>query len=128
MVLAPKKILWQPVRDWKTTFYWLRWRSPWLSSLLEAKVDAEANRIDITIRAPRSMNPPKTEKERAPSVATLSVYVDGRLVDLSRDVVVTVDGKERYRGVPEASLATLVRSAEEREDPEYAFAREVRFD
>ena len=40
-------------------------------------------------------------------------------------IVVAVDGRERWRGVASPSLATLLRTAEEREDPEYAFALEV---
>ncbi len=119
----PVKIVWQPVREWKKTFYWLRWEEPWLGSIVTAAVDREANRIDVTVKIPRTPNPQKAEKERTARTASLSFYVDDRLVDLGRDVVVTVDGKERFRGVPEPSLATLVRTAEELEDPEYVFAR-----
>ena len=67
--------------------------------------------------------PPKAE--RGARIAAMSVYLDERLVDLSREVLVTVDGKERFKGVPALSLVTLVRSGEEREDPEYAFAAEA---
>jgi hypothetical protein len=48
------------------------------------------------------------------------------VLDLGKEIVITVDGKERYRGIPALRLATLVRSAEEREDPEYVFAAEAR--
>jgi len=54
------------------------------------------------------------------------VYLDDRVLDLSKEVVITVGGKERYRGRPELQLATLLRSAREREDPEYVFAAEAR--
>lgn len=121
----PRKIVWEPVRQWKHTFYWLRWTDPWLEGLLVAEVDVERNRIDVTLRAPRSMDPAAEEAKRPARVAALSLYVDDRLVDLGREVVVSVDGRERYRGVPEPRLEVLVRSAEEREDPEYVFAREI---
>lgn len=121
----PQKIDWQPTRDWKTTFYWLRWSEPWLGAEVVATADKTKNAVDVVVKSPRSAEPKKTEAERAARIAKLSVYLDARLVDLTKEVVVTVDGKERFRGVPVLSLATLVRSAEEREDPEYAFAAEA---
>jgi pimeloyl-ACP methyl ester carboxylesterase len=124
----PDTIVWQPTRTWKTTFYWVRWTDPWITSELTASLDRAANSVAVTVKAPRSMNPRATEAERPARIAKLSVYLDERLVDMSKEVVVTVDGKERFRGVPRLSLATLVRSAEEREDPEYAFASEAAWD
>ena len=124
----PAKIVWQPTRTWKTTFYWLRWSEPWLCSEVTATANREYNTVAITVTAPRSATPQKTEAERPAQVAKLSVYLDDRLVDMSKEVVVTVDGKERFRGTPQLSLVTLVRSAEEREDPEYAFAAEAAWD
>ncbi len=119
----PETIRWQPVRDWKTTFYWVRWTKPWLSSELVATLDRDANRIDLVVTKPRSATPNAEQREAA--VSTLSVYLDERLVDLSKEVVVTVDGKERHRAVPELRLTTLVRTAEEREDVQYVFAAEA---
>ncbi len=121
----PQRIVWQPVRPWKTTFYWLRWTDPWLDCELTASADRGANRVDVAIKAPRSPDPRATEAERPQRVAKLSVYLDERLVDMTREVVVTVDGKERFRSVPKLSLAVLCRSAEERQDPQYAFAAEA---
>jgi pimeloyl-ACP methyl ester carboxylesterase len=112
----PEKVDWQPTRAWKTTFYWLRWSDPWLGAEVVATANLAYNKVEVVVKAPRSAAAAKTEAERASRVAKLSVY---------REVVVTVDGKERFRGVPALSLATLVRSAEEREDPEYAFAAEA---
>lgn len=117
----PVKIDWQPTRTWKTTFYWLRWSDPWIGAEVVATADRARNAIAIDVKSPRSATPKETEAERPDRVAKLSVYLDDRLVDLSKEVVVTVDGKERFRGLPVLSLVTLVRSAEEREDPEYAF-------
>ncbi len=121
----PAKIDWQPTRTWKTTFYWLRWSEPWIGAEVIATADRAQNRIDVVVKPPRTANPKATEAERPSRVAKLSVYVDERLVDLSKEVVVTIDGKERSRVKPTLSLATLVRSAEEREDPDYAFAAEA---
>lgn len=121
----PSIVDWQPTRSWKTTFYWLRWADPWIGAEVVATANREYNRIDLVVKAPRSATPRETEAERPARVASLSVYLDERIVDVAREVVVTVDGKERYRGIPRPSLPVLVRSAEEREDPEYAFAAEA---
>ena len=122
----PVKIVWQPVREWKRTFYWLRWDEVWLNSLVTATRDAARNAFDIVVERPRSRDAVKTEALRELYVKSLSVYLDDRVLDLSREVVLTVDGKVRYRGMPELRLGTLLRSCEEREDPEYAFAAEVK--
>jgi pimeloyl-ACP methyl ester carboxylesterase len=120
----PERIVWQPTRPWKTTFYWLRWSDPWLGAEVVADADRAKNAIAISVKSPRTATPTATEAERPARIAKLSVYLDDRLVDLSKEVVVTVDGKERFRGVPRLSLVTLVRSADEREDPEYTFPAE----
>ena len=122
----PEKIVWQPTREWKDTFYWLRWEEPWLDSLLTATVDRARNAVDLAIESPRSPQPLKIRQEREERIQGISVYLDERLFDLSREVVLVVEGKERYRGRPEPRLATLLRSCEEREDPGYAFALEAR--
>ena len=121
----PATIRWQPVRDWKTRFYWLRWGKPWLGSELVATLDRDRNAVDIVIEKPRTATPQRTEEEREAHVATSSVHLGERLLDLEREVVVTVDGKVRFRGPVGRSLATLVRTAEEREDPAYVFAAEA---
>lgn len=121
----PAKVLWQPSRTWKTTFYWVRWRRPWIGAVLSATADRASNRIDVTVKAPSGADPRAIEAERAAHVDTLSFLLDERLLDPSREVVVTVDGKERWRGLATPGLAVLLRTCEEREDPEYAFSREA---
>jgi hypothetical protein len=122
----PKKIVWQPVRDWKATFYWVRWDDPWLGAVLTAELDRAANRIDVTVRAPFGKLGPSADAERAAHLESLSFYVDDRMLDMEREIVVVVDGVERCRTLAESSLDTLVQSAEEREDPEYVFLRRLR--
>jgi pimeloyl-ACP methyl ester carboxylesterase len=121
----PGKIVWQPVRPWKTTFYWLRWGEPWLGAEVTATCDRARNAVDVTVKLPHTAPVRELEAQRAARVASLSVYLDERLVDMTKEVVVSVDGKERFRGRPPLRLATLVESAEEREDPQYVFAAEA---
>ena len=122
----PRKVLWQPSRDWKKSFYWVRWARPWLGAVLTARVDLPNNTIEVTVQAPVGPDKAKIEAEREERILALSFLVDERLLDVTRDVILKIDGQERFRGIPAPSLAALVRSAEEREDPEYAVAREVR--
>ena len=124
----PTKIRWQPCRDWKKRFYWLRWERPWIGCEVVATVDRDANVIDVGIAMPRTATPLKTEAERESFVSTLELSLDPGLVDMSREVVIRVDGAVRYRGIPTLSIATLVRTAEEREDPRYVFAAQVGLD
>ena len=120
----PHVVRWQPVRDWKTTFYWVRWQRPWIGSVLEARVDSEANSITVTVEKPRTVKSKEAEARREEHVCTLSFLLDG-LLDVSREAVVLVDGVERFRGRVPARLETLARTAQEREDPQYVFAHEA---
>ncbi|MCG3135366.1 MAG: hypothetical protein HMLKMBBP_02992 [Planctomycetes bacterium] len=125
----PAKVVWQPSRAWKTAFYWIRWTDPWIGSVLTATADRARNAIDVTVKAPVGPDPKAIEAERAAKTASLSFYLDGvpgaEWLDPTKEVVVTVDGKERARTVPQATLATLLRSAVEREDARYACAAEI---
>ena len=122
----PKRVVWQPSRDWKTSFYWVRWDRPWLGAVLTARVDQPNNAIDVTVRPPAGPDPLGIEAERESRIAALSFLVDDRLLDVTREITLRIDGRERARVLPETSLGLLVRTAEEREDPEYVFCREVR--
>ena len=121
----PKKIRWEPVRDWKTTFYWLRWQSPWLRSNVVVELDPERNAVDLSVKNPRSRDPARTAEEREGWLESLSFLLDDGMLDLSQEVLVTLEGKEHARRQPVRRLATLVRNAEEREDPRYAFPVEI---
>ncbi|MHC4923536.1 MAG: hypothetical protein ACYTG4_05595 [Planctomycetota bacterium] len=121
----PEKIVWQPTRTWKTTFYWLRWTDPWRNSILTATVDRERNAVDIVIEKPRAAGGERAALDREDHVRTLSVYLDDRVLDMTKECTVTVDGKVRHRGKPVLRLETLIRSCDEREDPRYAFAAEA---
>ncbi len=90
---CPKKIVWQPTLPWKRQFYWLWWEQPVPEALVVAEVDQKKNRIRV---------------ECDHDAATLSVLLDDRLVDMSKEVVVELGGKEVFRGVPERRLTTIL--------------------
>jgi len=105
----PKKIVWQPSRAWKHAFYWLWWERPTLGTVVTVESKGD-NRFDVAATGP---------------IVGLELLIDPRLVDVTKEVVVNVGGKEVWRGVPVPSLRTLVETAVERADAEYVFAGKV---
>ena len=93
----PKKIVWQPALTWKTQFYWLDWPDPRSGAIVIAELDREANRVDV--------------KSDGKSVAGLRVLLSHEVIDIEKEVVVTLDGTEVFRGVPATSWAVLCRTA-----------------
>jgi pimeloyl-ACP methyl ester carboxylesterase len=104
----PKTVTWQPSRLGKRHFYWLWWDPPRLGDVVTAKV-AGPNRFEVA-----SSGEP----------AGLSILLDERLADLSKEVVVALNGKEAFRGVPRRSLRTMVKTAA-RNDADLLFVAEV---
>lgn len=106
----PKRVLWQPVLSWNRMFYWLWWDHPVPKTLVDAQVSAD-NTIDVDLGG----TPP----------AGLRILLDDRLVDLGREVVIRVEGKEVFRGKVPLTLSTLLMTAAERNDPELLFPARV---
>jgi predicted esterase len=91
----PKHLLWQPSLPWKRQWFWLRWRAPEAGAILEARA-VEGNAIEITT------------VEGSGDVTGLSVLLGPPLVDLEKEVVIRVDGKEAFRGLVPRTLSTLL--------------------
>ncbi|MGH7149309.1 MAG: hypothetical protein ACREIU_01360, partial [Planctomycetota bacterium] len=106
----PAKIVWQPVRPAKRMFYWLFWDPP---------------RTDATLVAER-VAPNEFALRLEGGFEGLSVLLDERLADFSKEVLVRVNGSERFRGKVAPSLATMLLTAAERNDPEMLFPARVR--
>ncbi|QDV09646.1 Alpha/beta hydrolase family protein [Planctomycetes bacterium Poly30] len=93
----PDHVLWQPALDWKTSFYWLDWPEPRLNALIEATLDGEKNHIAV--------------KSDGKNVKGLGVLLSSAIVNMDEEVTVTLDGTEVFRGIPQTSWATYVRTA-----------------
>ena len=93
----PTKIVWQPSLSWKTTFYWLDWPEPRIDAIVVAELDRDANSIAVT--------------SDGSSVKGLGILLSSAVVDLEKEVVVTLDGEEVFRGVPKTSWAVFCRTA-----------------
>jgi len=89
----PLKVVWQPTLTWKRQFYWLWWDAPLKNAIVVAELDRGSNTVRITSEQ---------------SLKGLSVLLDENLLDLSREVIVSVNGAESYRGIPTPSLAVLL--------------------
>jgi pimeloyl-ACP methyl ester carboxylesterase len=50
------------------------------------------------------------------NVARFTVWLDAKMVDVSRPVTITVDGRRRFSGIVKPSLATALESYERRQD------------
>ena len=105
----PDKVIWQPTLEWRRRSYWLWWDKPVLNALVEAELDKQANTVRIKCDQP---------------AAGLFVLLDERTLDPGKELVIELNGKESWRGVPQARLSTLVLSGA-RGDPELMFAYRV---
>jgi hypothetical protein len=93
---VPPRLVWQPVLAWKRQFHWLYWETPVANAVVVADADRKANTITITCDKPTD---------------GLHVLLDARVVDIAREVTVTVNGVQTWKGKPTASLATLLRTS-----------------
>jgi pimeloyl-ACP methyl ester carboxylesterase len=107
----PKRFLWQPSLPWVRQFYWLYWDRPEEGALLEVKA-VEGNAVEILVH------------QGANDLSGLSVLLGPPLVDLAKEVVVRVDGKERFRGVVPRTISTLLMTLP-RNDPDLLFDARV---
>jgi len=90
---VPQRLVWQPVLAWKRQFYWLYWDKPVANAVVTADLDRKKNTITITCDQPTT---------------GLQILLDERLVDVDKEVVVTVNGDETFRGMVAMDFATLL--------------------
>ena len=105
----PSKIVWQPALTWKQQFYWLWWSTPSKDALVVADLDRAKNEIRVTCDH---------------DAKGLEVLLDERLVDMTKDVAISLNGKEVFRGRLAWKLSTLVKTAQTG-DAELCYAASV---
>ncbi|MFO0982678.1 MAG: hypothetical protein U1E76_13250 [Planctomycetota bacterium] len=91
----PKQVLWQPMLDWKKQFYWLYWHQPRREAIVSAVV-REGNVIEV-----QNLTDPKV-------CSNLSLLLGPPIVDLSREVRVNVNGRERFHGLVPRTFSTIL--------------------
>ena len=107
----PRRFLWQPSLPWKRHFHWLYADAAELGSLIEAKA-VDGNAIELHVH------------QGTPDLTGTSVLLGPPLVDLEKEVVVRVQGKEVFRGIVPRTLSTLLLTLP-RNDPHLLFDARV---
>ncbi len=108
-VAHPRSITWQPGPTARARFYWLECEQPRVGALLTADLDPEGRSIAVSA---------------AEGTSGLAVLLDDALLDLEREVRVTLNGAEVFRGRAERRLTTLLETGA-LGDPELAFSARV---
>ncbi len=91
-------VVWQPVLDWKRQFYWLFWEEPSIGAIVVGHIDRDQNAVEVDVQWHDPTRPGKG----------LAVLLDERLVDLSKAVTVTFNGKEVWNDLAVPRLEVLL--------------------
>jgi len=94
-VARPTKIIWQPSLYWKRQFHWIRWEKPTIGAIIQVEA-TQGNIIEVTTL------------RGEPDFSTLSFLLGDPIVDLEQDVIIRIDGEERFRGEVEPTFSTLL--------------------
>jgi hypothetical protein len=106
-IATPRRVRWVLTDPVIGRFYWLGVEKP----AKGASIDAEIKGNAVTIKTA--------------NVTGAKVWLDDRLVDLSREVRVVIDGKDVFKGMLAAKLSVWCQTLAQRGDPGLAFETEV---
>lgn len=102
----PKQVIWEPRRAYKKIFYWLKVNDPRQSQRIEAKIDG--NKILVQT-----------------NVDNLTIFLNNKMVNLSKPVSVEINGAEVFNGVVNYSISALLETIDEKKDPEMYFTGRI---
>jgi predicted esterase len=106
----PKKVIWEPKRKFNRYFYWLKVNEPKIGQRIEAEI--KGNTIKLT-----------TENLDS----GFSVFLNDKLLDLKKPVIVKINGETKFNGVVSPSVSAIVESAAEKIDSEMWFCARIDF-
>ncbi|MHC4932008.1 MAG: hypothetical protein ACYTGV_07455 [Planctomycetota bacterium] len=106
----PMHIVWEPVLSYKRMFYWLWWDRPQAKVLVQAKI-AGPNEIDLDFAGA--------------DLAGVRIFLDERLVDLSKEITVREGGEEIFKGMVPYTLSSLLMTGAEKYDRQMLFAARI---
>lgn len=103
----PKNLVWKPSTTRVRQFYWLANHEVLPGQEVRAKI--EGNQIDL----------------ETTDVQNLTIRLDDALVNLDKPVTVRANGMKVFHGIVKRELRSLVRTLEERGDPQHAYCAEL---
>lgn len=121
---VPKSVTWTVVKQHdrhRNRLYWLAIEGYKGQLPLKLTADALSNN---TIKVTAKIN--MDGKDVDATGFTCRVYLDQSLVDLSKPVTITVNGKETFSGIVKPSIEAIIRSTAERGDPRQVFPAQVK--
>ena len=126
----PLKIVWRQEDEEKKMpeafFYWLKVADSYITAGSGAEAEAERAKYlgkRITAEISRKNNTVKITKLDYNTPVT--IYLNDKMVDLDKNVVVTFGGKELFNGKVERTLKVMRQSMKERNDPSYCFPAQI---
>lgn len=102
----PKFVIWEPSRPFKKSFYWLKIANPSRGIRIEAKI--EGNKISLQSHIPG-----------------LTIFLNEKMVDLTKPVILETAGKEEFNGLAGYSLSALLETIMDKNDPEMCFTSRI---
>jgi hypothetical protein len=106
----PRHILWEPVLSYKRMFYWLWWDRPEAKVLVQAKITKQ-NEIQLDFGGA--------------DLAGVRIFLDERLVDLSKEVTVREGNEVVFKGKVPYTLSSLLMTGAEKYDREMLFPARI---
>jgi predicted esterase len=117
----PRELTWEYAKDVQSVapgpriaanqFYWLRCNDPADFMKIEASIAGQEIRIDV--------------KRHDPSGFT--IFLSPELIDVNREITVTVNGEQKFRGTVEPSLSAMLESLSAHLDRTLVFTRRIDF-
>jgi len=109
----PLKVVFEPRRAYKRLFAWVEVPQGSGVRRICAEVDKKKNRVDV--------------KTQGADRGFILYFKPKKMLDLEKEVTVTVNGKERFRGHVRYSVAALVHTLGELRDPARYFSARIAF-
>jgi hypothetical protein len=105
---TPNRVVWKQDDVLRGQFYWLAMNDD-AKPGAEVVATRDGQQIDLNVEG----------------VNKISLRLDDRIADLDQPIRVTAAGQTLFAGKLQRRIATLFKSLEERQDPEYLFASEL---
>ena len=103
----PKSLVWKPSTARVRQFYWLANDEVLPGQEIDATIDG--NQIEL----------------KTSNVNNLTIRLDDALVDLDQPITVKANGMKVFQGFVKRELRSLIKTMEERGDPQHAYCAEV---